>query len=81
MNFLTPSSATKLATFQKQAQAAYSIFTKAVDDLAATNERIKAEISMTEQQMKDLAAFTDSLNAQKTANDKVVSRIKTIIED
>jgi len=81
MNILTSSPASKLASFQKQAQNAYSIFTKAMNDLATTNEKIAVEVSATETQIKELTTFTENLNAQKVANDKVIGRIKSIVED
>lgn len=81
MTILTSSNATKLANFQKQAQNAYSIFTKAMNDLATTNEKIAVEVSATETQIKELTAFTENLNIQKVANDKVIGKIKSIIED
>lgn len=81
MNILSQSPASKLANFQKQAQNAYSIFTKAMNDLATTNEKIAVEVSTTEKQIKELTAFTEELHLQKTANDKVIGKIKSIIED
>lgn len=81
MNILTISSASKLASFEKQAKTAYSIFTKAMTDLATTNEKIAVEVSATEIQIKELTAFTENLNIQKVANDKVIGKIKSIIED
>jgi hypothetical protein len=81
MNILTKSPATKLADFQKQAQNAYSIFTKAMSDLATTNEKIAVEVTAAEAQIKELAAFTENLNAQKVANDKVIGKTKSIVED
>lgn len=81
MNILTTSPATKLANFEKQAKNAYSIFTKAINDLATTNEKIAVEVSTTAEQIKELTAFTENLNAQKAANDKVIGKIKSIVED
>lgn len=81
MAILSTSPATKLANFQKQAQNAYSIFTKAMNDLATTNEKISAEVVTAQTQIAELTSFTESLNTQKVANDKVIGKIKSIIED
>jgi hypothetical protein len=81
MNILSQSPASKLTSFQKQAQNAYSIFTKAMNDLATTNEKITVEASLAETQIKELTAFTENLNAQKVANEKVIGKIKSIVED
>ena len=81
MNILSQTPATKLAAFQKQAQTAYSVFTKAMNDLVATNEKISAEVKATEEQIANLTSFTQELKGQSTANDKVIGKIKSIIED
>jgi hypothetical protein len=81
MSILTSSPASKLASFEKQAQNAYLIFIKAMTDLATTNEKIAVEILATEAQIKEFIAFTENLNIQKVANDKVINKIKSIIED
>lgn len=80
MNIFTTSPAAKLANFQKQAQNAYSIFTKVLNDLATTNEKISAEVKATEEQIANLISFTQELKGQSTANDKVIGKIKSIIE-
>lgn len=77
----TTSPASKLAAFKTQAENAYSVFTKAMNDLIDTNAKISAEVVATEQQMKDLAIFNENLNTQKSANEKVIGRIKAIVED
>lgn len=81
INILPKNSAAKLADFQKQAQNAYSIFTKAMNDLASTNEKIAAEVTLTEAQINELITFNENLNTQKVANDKIIGKIKSIIED
>lgn len=81
INILPKSSAAKLADFQKQAQNAYSIFTKAMNDLATTNEKITVEATAAQAQIAELTTFTENLNAQKVANDKVIGKIKAIVED
>lgn len=77
----TTSPASKLAAFKSQAENAYSVFTKAMNDLVDTNTKISAEIAAAEQQIKELATFNENLNIQKVANEKVVGRIKAIVED
>lgn len=81
MNILSQTPATKLAAFQKQAQNAYSVFTKAMNDLVTTNEKISAEVKATEEQIASLTSFTQELKGQSTANDKIIGKIKSIIED
>ena len=77
----TPSRETKLANLQQKQANAITIFTKTLNDLASVNSTIDSETDEAATQIKELQMFHDNLAKQRLANEKIMGKIKAIIED
>lgn len=76
---LTPES--KIERLQRRTNKALSMFTKTLAKLAKTNEKIEFEKSEAIAKVNEFLKFSDNLSLQKEANDRIIGKIKTIIED
>jgi len=81
MSIFSSTSDSKLSKFQSSTNSAISMFTKALADLAKTNQEIQAEATSTIAKVQELEVFADKLKEQQTANDRLIQRIKSIVED
>jgi len=81
MSIFSSTSDSKLSRFQSSTNSAISMFTKALADLAKTNQEIQAEATSTIAKVQELEVFADKLREQQTANDRLIQRIKSIVED
>jgi len=81
MNILSKNSQQKLKDFSTSALNAISVFTKTMEDLASINLKIDLESEATIEKITELDEFNKALLSQKADNDKIISKIKVIIED
>lgn len=81
MSIFSSTSDSKLVRFQSSANNAITMFTKALADLAKVNQEIEIEATSTIAKVQELEVFADKLKQQQTANDRLIQRIKSIVED
>lgn len=81
MNIFTKSPQQKIADFSNSAINAIAVFTKTLTDLASINSKIDTEREIAVAKMAELDTFEKTLATQKIANEKIMGKIKTIIED
>lgn len=80
-NLFTPTRAQKLASLQKKQTSALLMFNKTLNDLLNVNQTIEDEVEETTTQIKELVRFANDLNKQKESNNKIIGKIKAIVEE
>ena len=81
MNIFNFSSEYKIERLQKRTDKALSMFTKTLAKLAKTNEKIELEKSEAVAKANEFLRFNDNLSLQRDVNDRIINKIKAIIED
>jgi len=80
MNILSKSPNIKVSNFKKSADGAVALFSKALTELRAVNQKIDSEATVTSTEIEKLVIFSSELAQQKEANEKIIAKISNIIE-
>lgn len=70
----------KLTNFKKATQNALSMFTKALNELHLVNQQIDIEEKIANDQINELALYNQNLATERAANEKIIEKIKAIVE-
>ena len=71
----------KIQRLQGRATRALSIFTKTLDKLQKLNDHILREKEVSDEKILQQTTFNEGLLVHKLNNDKIIAKIKSILED